>query len=188
MSDIPTNSNNHDENQHGYLMLLIGDERATSDAALGIALRGAGHNLRVHIIEFQKTGRDRGEVTATSFLTGVSLSQFGTTEANQTVSETGGVGTSPERTEAALRDATTHVNRRVTNILVLEGILSLVENGLVDDTFIIELAGNAASWLDIVATGSSASNALKEHADSVTTMETTKADSRNAELRPGIHY
>lgn len=183
MSDTTTNENNH-----GYLMLLVGDERATSDAALGIALRGAGHNLRVHVIEFQKTGRDRGEVTATSFLTGVSLTQFGTTEANQTVSETGGSGTSPERADAALLDATTHVNRRVTNILVLEGILSLVEHGLVDESFIINLAGNAASWLDIVATGSSASDALRAHADSVTTMETTKAENSAAELRPGIHY
>lgn len=187
MAENSANSSN-EENQHGYLMLLVGDERATSDAALGIALRGAGHNLRVHIIEFQKTGRDRGEVTATSFLTGVSLSQFGTTEANQTVSETGGAGTSPERTEAALRDATRHIERRVTNILVLEGILSLVEHGLVDESFIIELVGNAAPWLDIVATGSSATELLKERADSVTTMETTKAESRGAELRPGIHY
>jgi cob(I)alamin adenosyltransferase len=187
MSEIPTNSNKQ-EDQHGYLMLLVGDERATSDAALGIALRGAGHNLRVHIIEFQKTGRDRGEVTATSLLTGVSLSQFGTTEANQTVSETGGSGTSPDRTEAALRDATTHVNRRVTNILILEGILSLIEHGLVEESFIIELAGNAAPWLDIVATGSSASDELKEHADSVTTMETTKPEGHETELRPGIHY
>jgi cob(I)alamin adenosyltransferase len=169
-------------------MLLVGDERPTSDAALGIALRGAGHNLRVHIVEFQKAGRDRGEVTATSFLTGVSLSQFGTTEANQTVSETGGSGTSPERTESALRDATTHVNRRVTNILVLDGILSLIEQGLVEESFIIELAGNAASWLDIVATGSSVSESLKAHADSVTTMVTTKAEVSNTELRPGIHY
>ncbi|HEX7102346.1 MAG TPA: cob(I)yrinic acid a,c-diamide adenosyltransferase [Nitrolancea sp.] len=183
MTENPANSKDH-----GYLMLLVGDERATSDAALGIALRGAGHNLRVHVIEFQKTGRDRGEVTATSFLTGVSLSQFGTIEANQTVSETGSVGTSPERTEAALRDAMNHVNRRVTNILVLEGILSLIEHGLVDDSFIIDLAGNAAEWLDIVATGSSVSDVLKEHADSVTTMTTTKAESSNTELRPGIHY
>jgi cob(I)alamin adenosyltransferase len=187
MTDNGTDANN-DETTHGYLMLLVGDERATSDAALGIALRGAGHNLRVHIIEFQKTGRDRGEVTASSFLAGVSLSQFGTTEATQTVDESGGAGTSPERTEAALRDATTHVNRRVTNILVLEGILSLIEHGLVEESFLTGLAGNAAAWLDIVATGSSASDTLKEHADSVTTMTTTRAEGSNAELRPGIHY
>ena len=28
-----------------YLMLLVGDERATSDAALGIALRASGGDL-----------------------------------------------------------------------------------------------------------------------------------------------
>ncbi|HEX3724539.1 MAG TPA: cob(I)yrinic acid a,c-diamide adenosyltransferase, partial [Nitrolancea sp.] len=84
------------QDSRGYLMLLVGDERATSDAALGIALRGAGHNLRVHIIEFQKTGRERGEVTATAFLTGVSISQYGTIDSKQTASEVGSAGTSPE--------------------------------------------------------------------------------------------
>jgi len=154
---------------HGYLMLLVGDERATSDAALGIALRGAGHNLRVHIIEFQKTGRDRGEV-------------------KQTASEIGSPGTSPERTESAVKDARLHVNRRVTNILVLEGILTLVDQGLVNESSILELVNNAAPWLDIVATGTSATDALKDAADSITTMETTKAESNGSELRPGIHY
>ena len=173
---------------HGYLMLLVGDERATSDAALGIALRGAGHNLRVHIIEFQKTGRERGEVTATSFLTGVSISQYGTIESKQTVSELGGSGTSPERTEAALKDSTLHVNRRVTNILILEGILSLVAEGLVDESSILNLVNTSAPWLDIVATGLTATDALKAVADSITTMETTKAESDVNELRPGIHY
>lgn len=69
---------NGESTQRGYLMLLVGHERATSDAALGIALRAAGHNLRVHIIEFLKGGRDRGEVAAVSFLTGVTLTQYGT--------------------------------------------------------------------------------------------------------------
>jgi cob(I)alamin adenosyltransferase len=173
---------------HGYLMLLVGDERATSDAALGIALRGAGHNLRVHIIEFQKTGRERGEVTATAFLTGVSLSQYGTIDAKQTASEVGSAGTSPERTESAVKDARLHVNRRVTNILVLEGILTLVDQGLVNEASILELVNNAAPWLDIVATGTTATDALRDAADSITTMETTKAESNNSELRPGIHY
>jgi cob(I)alamin adenosyltransferase len=179
---------NGQQNSHGYLMLLVGDERATSDAALGIALRGAGHNLRVHIIEFQKTGRDRGEVTATAFLTGVSLSQYGTIESKQTASEIGSPGTSPERTEEAVKDAALHVNRRVTNILVLEGILTLVDQGLVNESSILDLVNKAAPWLDIVATGSTATDALKEAADSITTMVTTKAESNDSELRPGIHY
>ena len=179
---------NSQENSRGYLMLLQGDERATSDAALGIALRGAGHNLRVHIIEFQKTGRDRGEVVATSFLTGVSIAQYGTIEASQSVDDAAGPGISPERAEEALREAELHVSRRVTNILVLEGVLSLVDAGVIEESRILDLVNKAAPWLDIVATGSKTSKGLKDACDSLTTMETVKAESSTAELRPGIHY
>jgi cob(I)alamin adenosyltransferase len=187
MADKEPNKNGQQES-HGYLMLMVGDERATSDAALGIALRGAGHNLRVHIIEFQKTGRDRGEVVATSFLTGVSISQYGTIESTQSVDEANGPGISPERAGEALKEAVTHVNRRVTNILILEGILSLVDQGIVEESKILDLVNNAAPWLDIVATGSSVTKALKSACDSLTTMETVKSDKSDAALRPGIHY
>ncbi len=187
MAEQGANQNGQKESR-GYLMLLVGDERATSDAALGIALRGAGHNLRVHIIEFQKTGRDRGEVVATSFLTGVSISQYGTFEPNQSVDESSDPGISPERAEEALKEATMHVNRRVTNILILEGILSLVDKGIVEEAKILDLLHNAASWLDIVATGSTTTKGLKAACDSLTTMETVKTESSAAELRPGIHY
>jgi cob(I)alamin adenosyltransferase len=180
--------NNGSQTPRAYLMLMVGDERATSDAGLGIALRGAGHNLRVHIIEFQKTGRDRGEVVATSFLTGVSISQYGTIEANQSVSAASGPGISPERAEEALKEAAMHVNRRVTNILILEGILSLVDQGIIEESRILDLMNNGASWLDIVATGSTATKGLKDACDSLTTMETVKSESSSAELRPGIHY
>ncbi len=183
-----SDKNNGQDSPRGYMMLLEGDERATSDAALGIALRGAGHNLRVHIIEFQKTGRDRGEVVATSFLTGVSIAQYGTIEADQSVDDAAGPGISPERAEEALKEADLHVARRVTNILVLEGVLSLVEHGVIEESRILDLVNKGAPWLDIVATGSKASKGLKDACNSLTTMETVKADASTAELRPGIHY
>ena len=172
-----------------YLMLLIGDERATSDAALGIALRGAGYSLRVHIIEFQKTGRERGEVIAASFLTGLSLTQFGTVEPNQTSEEVEGPGITPERVASAMKEAGTHVRQRVTNILILDGVLTLVKDGLVSDDELLDLVDKAAPWLDIVATGSEASDRLRKVANSVTMMETLKETSQQPnDLRRGIHY
>ncbi|MBX6342705.1 MAG: cob(I)yrinic acid a,c-diamide adenosyltransferase, partial [Thermomicrobiaceae bacterium] len=172
-----------------YLMLLVGDERATSDAALGIALRGAGHNLRVHIIEFLKTGRERGEVAAVQMLTGVSLAQYGRVSARETMEDVDGPGITPERLETALREASTHVSHRVTNILILDGILTLVSQGMVAEEKILELANQAAPWLDIVATGEDAPESLKDAADSVTVMETVKRSAREShELRRGIHY
>lgn len=175
--------------ERGYLMLLVGDERATSDAALGIGLRGAGHHLRVHIIEFLKTGRERGEVVATSFLTGVSLSQYGELEPEQTLAEVNGPGTTPERAEEAIREARKHVRQRVTNILILDGLLSVLEAGIVEESVMLDLVQEAAPWLDIVVTGRAASETLKNAADSVTVMETVKNDTRDTKaLRRGLHY
>ena len=173
---------------HGHLTLFIGDERRTSDAALGIALRGAGHNLRVHVIEFLKTGRERGEVAAVSLLTGVSLSQYGYVEAPHTVAEVPGAGIAPERLEAALREARVHVRQRVTNILILDGLLTVIDEGLVPDTVVTELVSMSAPWLDIVLTGQSAPDGLIEIADSVTAMQVIKDNSGGESVRRGIHY
>jgi cob(I)alamin adenosyltransferase len=182
-------STNNGQEARSYLMLLVGDERATSDAALGIALRAAGYSLRVHIIEFQKTGRERGEVIAASLLTGLSLTQYGTLTAEQTAVESKKIGTTKERAESAMREAMTHVRQRVTNILILDGVLSLVEHGLVSDDQILELVNAAAPWLDIVATGTRASDRLKKAANSLTMMETLKEPAPNMrDLRRGIHY
>lgn len=174
---------------HGYLMLLTGDEQTTSDAALGIALRGAGHNLRVHIIEFLKTGRERGEVIAVSLLTGVSLAQYGliTVGEREEASEVAGIA--PDRIEAALRDATAQVNRRVANILILDGLLTLVDLGLVDESKILELVQQGASWLDIVVTGAATTPGLVNAADSITVMEKVKSPKEELQvLRRGLHY
>lgn len=173
----------------GYLMLLVGDERRTSDAALGIALRGAGHSLRVHIIQFLKTGRERGEVAAVSFLTGVSLSQYGLIDVRTKAEDVPGPGIAPERLEFAMREARRHIAQRVTNILILDGLLTLVDEGMVSDGTVLELVEQAAPWTDIVVTGRAATPALEEAADTVTVMQTVKSrEGELQQLRRGLHY
>lgn len=182
-------SENGKPSTRGYLMLLVGDERRTSDAALGVALRGAGHNLRVHIIEFLKAGRDRGEVAAVSFLAGVTLSQYGLISAGQTTEEVSGPAIEPDRLEAALKEAEAHVRQRVTNILILDGLLTAVDQGLVDESRISSLMERAAPWLDIIVTGRAAPENLQEAADTITVMQTIKSrESEAGVLRRGIHY
>lgn len=186
MSEAQANGQQAEE--RGYLLLLVGDERRTSDAALGIALRGAGHNLRVHIIEFLKTGRERGEVAAVSFLTGVTLSQYGLVGVGTRLEDVPKPGISPERLEFALREARQHVLQRVTNILILDGLLTLVAEGAVSDEAILDLVRHAAPWTDIVLTGRAATPALEEAADTVTVMRTIKTREGEGVLRRGIHY
>jgi cob(I)alamin adenosyltransferase len=174
----------------GYLLLLTGDERRTSEAALGIALRGAGHNLRVHISQLlNRADRLRGEVAAVSFLTGVTLSQHGKIGAVQTHSDVEGPGISEDRLEVALNEASVHVDRNVTNILIMDGLLTLIDEGLIDESRVLKLVERAGAGLDIVLTGRKASKQLVDAADSVTEMNTVKEPSTDSDSpRRGIHY
>lgn len=187
---VSTSATDSDQaTERSYLMLLIGDERRTSDAALGIALRASGHNLRVHIIEFLKAGRDRGEVAAVQFLAGVTLAQFGLVNAEQTTEDVDGPPVEPERLEAAIRDAEVHIQQRVTNLLIFDGLLTAVDQGLVSEERVLEIVGKAAPTLDIIMTGVNAPDGLRDAADNVTTMETAQSSERHANtLRRGIHY
>jgi cob(I)alamin adenosyltransferase len=178
------------EQRHGYLLLLTGDERRTSEAALGIALRGAGHNLRVHISQLlNRPDRLRGEVAAVSFLTGVTLSQHGKIGSLQTESDVEGPSITEERLETALQEASTHIDRNVTNILIMDGLLTLIDDGLLDESRVLNLVNRAGRGLDIVLTGRNASKQFIEAADSVTEMTTSKeSESGGDSLRRGIHY
>lgn len=176
--------------RRGYILLLVGDERRCSEAALGIALRGAGHNMRIHISQLlNRNDRLRGEVSAVSFLTGVTLSQHGTRGATQAQSETDGPGITPDRLETALREATNHVERRVTNILIMDGVLTLIDQGVLDESRIIDLLNRAGEGLDIILTGRSASDQLIESADIVTEMKSVKSPDEAADMpRRGLDY
>lgn len=179
-----------DEGRRGYLLLLTGDERRTTEAALGIALRGAGHNLRVHISQMlNRADRMRGEVAAVSFLTGVTLSQHGKIGAVQLQSDVDGPGITEERLESALKEAATHVDRQVTNILIMDGLLTLIDDGLLDESRVMTLVNRAGIGLDIVLTGRRASDQMIETADSVTEMKSVKEPKSDGDSpRRGIHY
>ncbi len=189
-TDEKTDEKQADDARRGYLLLLVGDERRTSEAALGIALRGAGHNLRVHISQLlNRADRLRGEVAAVSFLTGVTLSQHGRIGAVQTQSDVDGPGISEDRLEKALQEASTHVDRQVTNILIMDGLLTLIEDGNLDESRVMTLVNRAGHGLDIVLTGRSASDAMMTAADSVTEMKSVKEPAADeSSPRRGIHY
>ncbi|TVR69015.1 MAG: ATP--corrinoid adenosyltransferase [Sphaerobacteraceae bacterium] len=174
----------------GYLLLLTGDERRTAEAALGIALRGAGHNLRVHISQLlNRADRQRGEVAAVSFLTGVTLSQHGKIGAVQTKADVEGPGITEERLETALQEAAVHIHREVTNILIMDGLLTLIDEGFIDESRVLKLVNRAGAGLDIVLTGRKASDTLIEAADTVTEMNVIKSPGSGDDApRRGIHY
>lgn len=61
----------------GLVQVFTGDGRGKTSAALGVALRAAGHGLRVHIIQFMKGDYPYGERCALARLPSVDITVFG---------------------------------------------------------------------------------------------------------------
>jgi cob(I)alamin adenosyltransferase len=65
--------------RHGLIHVYAGDGKGKTTAAMGLALRAAGQNIKVYIIQFMKGGRYTGELLAAErFLQGrITFRQFG---------------------------------------------------------------------------------------------------------------
>jgi len=60
----------------GYIHVYTGDGKGKTTAALGLALRSAGHGMGVFIGQFMK-GIQYGEIHALSHISGIEVEQFG---------------------------------------------------------------------------------------------------------------
>ena len=62
----------------GRVHVITGPGKGKTTAAFGLALRAAGHGLRVCIVQFMKSGEETGEVVAAKRIRGISVYQYGT--------------------------------------------------------------------------------------------------------------
>ncbi|MCK5107968.1 MAG: cob(I)yrinic acid a,c-diamide adenosyltransferase, partial [Nanoarchaeota archaeon] len=61
----------------GLVHVYTGEGKGKTSASLGLALRAVGHNLRVYIIQFLKSG-DTGELFAIEkYLPNITVAQYG---------------------------------------------------------------------------------------------------------------
>jgi len=63
--------------ERGLIQVYTGLGKGKTSAALGLALRAAGHGLKVYIIQFMKGWPDYGELVSVEKLPNITLRQFG---------------------------------------------------------------------------------------------------------------
>lgn len=66
-----------DELTQGLVQVYTGDGKGKTTAALGLALRAAGHNLEVEMIQYMKGSNYTGELFSTERLANFNIKQFG---------------------------------------------------------------------------------------------------------------
>lgn len=168
------------------ILVFTGDGKGKTTAALGMALRAAGHGHRVCIIQFIKA-EDTGELTV--------LRQFDTIEISQM-----GKGFVPGASSSAF-ESHSHaaeegliLAREVLvsgayDLVVLDEINVAVQKKLVGEDHVLGILSNAAPNTNIVLTGRNATPRIIDMADTVTEMTLIKhAMSAGTPAQPGVEF
>lgn len=166
--------------------MITGPGKGKTTSAFGLAMRAAGHGLRVCIVQFMKTGEITGEVLAAEQLKKVRVAQFGTGRF------VGGSELSEEDKRSAAK-AMTHARKLATggrcDLLVLDEINVAAFFGLVSAQEVIDLLESRTEGLEVILTGRNAPDEFIQYADYVSHIDTVKHPfEEGVSARKGIEW
>lgn len=165
-----------EKKRKGLVIVFTGDGKGKTTAAMGLALRAAGHHMRVHVIQFIKGRWKSGEVEAARRL------------APDLVIERAGLGFTIERlrdpripmddhraaAQAGIVEAREAIGSADNAVVVLDEILGTIAAGLVTVDQILALIDAKPPSLHLVLTGRGAPPEIVARADLVTEMRLVK--------------
>ena len=186
------------------IQIYIGDGKGKTTAALGLAMRSAGHGFKVRIIQFLKGSTYIGELDSAARL-GIEVFQFGRTCAHAAVIKTGFMTcqecgecwVGPENiTELDIKKmriawdlALETITQGHHDLLILDEIFHAVNLKLVSLDELMRFLRQAPASIEIVMTGRQAATEVIEMADLVTEMKMIKHPySQGCKARRGIEY
>jgi cob(I)alamin adenosyltransferase len=170
----------------GKVHVITGPGKGKTTAAFGLAMRAAGHGLKVCVIQFMKTGETTGEVLFSRKAGGIEVMQFGT----------GGFVDPKHITDedrACMRDALDRARDVLTkgdcSLIVLDEVNTAVSFGLVRSEEMLSLLKSRRDGTEVVLTGRNAPIEFIEYADYVSIIESRKNPfDEGHEGRKGIEW
>jgi cob(I)alamin adenosyltransferase len=154
------------------ILVFTGDGKGKTTAALGMALRAAGHGLPVAVIQFVKADRTVGEIQGLTRLPGVSIVQAG----RGFLPKAGDAAIAVH--QAAAREGLAEAERIVaageTRLVILDEICVAVAKGLLTEADVLAVLRRGRAGTCIVLTGRGATESLLAAADTATEMREVK--------------
>jgi cob(I)alamin adenosyltransferase len=173
--------------QRRRLLLLTGDGKGKTTAALGMALRASGHGMRVKIIQFIKNVPGTGEVAAAKHLPGVELIQTGLGFVPP--EDSAEFSKHREAAEQGLLLAEEAIRSGQYDLIVLDEICNAIALNLLSEERVVAVLQQAGPRQTLVLTGRGASKSLIALADTVTIMTCFKhAMSEGRLAGKGVEY
>jgi len=156
----------------GYVQVYTGDGKGKTTASLGLAVRAAGHGLKVLIVQFMKGWIDYGELEGVRMLSPyVEILQAG----RDTFVDR--KNPDPEDVRLARQGwnlAADAIRERRADIVVLDEINCAMDFGLLSVEEVLEAVKGKPDGMELVLTGRGAPREIIEAADLVTEMREIK--------------
>lgn len=172
--------------RRGLLIVFTGEGKGKTTAALGMALRAAGHGLRVLILQFIKGSWSYGELEALKRFEEITIIPLGS-----------GFTWQKENLEDDVRLARVGWDRAVAamadplyDIIILDELNYVLSYGLLPLAPVLLAVGKRRKDLHVVITGRGAPGELVRAADLVTEMQMIKHPyhEQGIKAQPGIEY
>jgi len=154
----------------GLLQIYTGNGKGKTSAALGLAIRAAGHGLRTYMAQFMK-GQSYGELIIAEQIPEITIEQFGK---DTFVHVDRATEDDIRLAEAGLLAATRALNSGKFDIIILDEINVALYFKLIPLDRVIKLVQSRPKNIELVLTGRYAPAQLVEIADLVTEMVEVK--------------
>ena len=157
----------------GYVQVYTGNGKGKTTAAVGLALRAAGHGMRTYIGQFLK-GRPTGELESARKLSPlIVIEQFGRKEFVHV-----GPGDPDDEDVARARAGLAKCRQAMLSgefrIVVLDEVNTAVHFGIMAEQEVLDLLAKKPADVEVVLTGRYAPTSFLERADLVTEMKDIK--------------
>jgi len=170
----------------GKVHVITGPGKGKTTAAFGLAMRAAGHGLKVCIIQFMKTGETTGEVLAVKKIRAIHVAQFGTGRFTDFRNVAADDRAAAEAGMARAKEALTSED---CDLVVLDEINVAVAFGLVNVKDLMAALKSRRRGVEVVLTGRNAPRELVDFADYVSVIESMKNPyDQGATARKGIEW
>jgi len=172
--------------EQGLVEVYTGDGKGKTTAALGLALRAAGHGLRVYIVQFMKGWPDYGELSALLHQPNITLVQFGRPDF---VDRDNPDPLDIEMAQEALTHSLDVLRNGRYDVVVLDELNVALDYGLISLAQVLALLDAKPPHVELVLTGRGAHPRIIERADLVTEMcEIKHPYAAGINGRKGIEY
>lgn len=159
--------------ENGIVEVYCGNGKGKTTLALGQSLKASIHGKSVIIIQFLK-GNERCELDFLEDLENVDIKIFRFERSVKYYEELSELEKEEQKVNIlnGINFARKVITTQECDFLVLDEILGLLEYDIISTEQVIDLLGAKKEDMDIILTGRRLKEELKEHVDSITTLET----------------